>query len=138
MHVKPDEEPPRSAPERIILIVEDNELNLKLVNDILEFQGYEIVATGLGGAALELARQHQPGLILLDMQLPDISGLDVAQQLKGDEHTRMIPIIGVTAFAMPGDQRKVLDSGCDFYVAKPLKIIELLELVKRIIGGNPR
>jgi two-component system cell cycle response regulator DivK len=70
--------------------------------------------------------------------LPDISGLDVAQQLKGDEQTRMIPIIGVTAFAMPGDQRKVLDSGCDFYVAKPLKIIELLELVKRIIGGNPR
>jgi two-component system cell cycle response regulator DivK len=135
--VQPDEEPPRAAPKPI-LIVEDNELNLKLLNDILEFQGYEIVATGLGGAALELARQHQPGLILLDMQLPDISGLDVAQQLKGDEHTRMIPIIGVTAFAMPGDQRKVLDSGCDFYVAKPLKIIELLELVKRIIGGNPR
>ena len=137
MHVKPDEEPPRSAPERIILIVEDNELNLKLVNDILEFQGYEIVATGLGGAALKLARRHRPGLILLDMQLPDISGLDVAQQLKGDEQTRMIPIIGVTAFAMSGDERKVLDSGCDFYLAKPLKIIDLLELVKRIFGGNP-
>jgi two-component system, cell cycle response regulator DivK len=73
--VQPDEEPPRAAPKPI-LIVEDNELNLKLLNDILEFQGYEIVATGLGGAALELARQHQPGLILLDMQLPDISGLE--------------------------------------------------------------
>ena len=134
--VRPDEEPPRAAP-KTILIVEDNELNLKLLNDILEYQGYEIVAIGLGGSALELARRHQPGLILLDMQLPDISGLDVAQQLKGDEQTRMIPIIGVTAFAMPGDERKVLESGCDFYVAKPLKIIELLELVKRIIGANP-
>jgi two-component system cell cycle response regulator DivK len=131
-----DEDPPQPA-TKLILIVEDNELNLKLLNDILEFHGYEIVATGLGGAALDLARQHQPDLILLDMQLPDISGLDVAQQFKGDEQTRMIPIIGVTAFAMPGDKRKVLESGCDFYVAKPLNIVELLELVNGIIGGNP-
>jgi two-component system cell cycle response regulator DivK len=131
-----DEDPPQPA-TKLILIVEDNELNLKLLNDILEFHGYKIVATGLGGAALNLARQHRPDLILLDMQLPDISGLDVAQQFKGDEQTRMIPIIGVTAFAMPGDKRKVLESGCDFYVAKPLNIVELLELVNGIIGGNP-
>ena len=131
-----DEDPPQPA-TKLILIVEDNELNLKLLNDILEFHGYKIVATGLGGAALNLARQHRPDLILLDMQLPDISGLDVAQQFKGDEQTRMIPIIGVTAFAMPGDKRKVLESGCDFYVAKPLNIVELLELVNGIIGENP-
>jgi len=112
------------------LIVEDNELNLKLLNDILEFHGYEIMATGLGAAAFDLAHQHQPDLILLDVQLPDISGLEVAHQLKADEQTRMIPIIAVTAFAMQGDERKVLDSGCDFYVAKPFNVAEFLELVK--------
>jgi two-component system cell cycle response regulator DivK len=134
---RPDEEPPRSAPKRI-LIVEDNELNLKLLNDILEFHGYEIVATGLGAATLDLARQHQPDLILLDIQLPDISGLEVAGRLKADERTRTIPTIGITAFAMQGDNRKVLDSGCDFYIAKPFNIGELLELVKRFIGENPQ
>jgi len=132
---RPDEEPPRSAPKRI-LIVEDNELNLKLLNDILEFHGYEIVATGLGAGALDLTQLHQPELILLDIQLPDISGLEVARRLKADERTRTIPMIGITAFAMQDDERKVLDSGCDFYVAKPFNIGELLELVKRLIGEN--
>ena len=120
-----DEEPPRSVPKRI-LIVEDNELNLKLLNDILEFHGYEIVATGLGAAAIDLARRHPPDLILLDIQLPDISGLEVARRLKADEQTRMIPVIAVTAFEMQGDERKVLDSGCDFYVAKPFNVAEFL------------
>ena len=134
---RPDEEPPRSAPKRI-LIVEDNELNLKLLNDILEFHGYEIVATGLGAGALDLTLLHRPDLILLDIQLPDISGLEVARGLKADERTRTIPIIGITAFAMQDDERKVLDSGCNFYVAKPFNIGELLELVKRLIGENPQ
>src|SRR5260370_35057642 len=98
----------RDPHQKRILIIEDNELNLKLLNDILEFHGYEIVATGLGAAALDLARQHQPNLILLDVQLPDISGLEVARLLKADWQTRMIPIISVTALAMQGDDRKVL------------------------------
>jgi two-component system cell cycle response regulator DivK len=121
----------RDPHQKRILIIEDNELNLKLLNDILEFHGYEIVATGLGAAAIDLARQHQPDLILLDIQLPDISGFEVARRLKADEQTRMIPIIAVTAFAMQGDERKVLDSGCDFYVAKPFNVAEFLELVEK-------
>ncbi len=134
---RPDEEPSRSASKRI-LIVEDNELNLKLSYDILEFHGYGIVATGLGAGALDLTLLHQPELILLDNQLPDISGLEVARRLKADERTRTIPMIGITAFAMQDDERKVLDSGCNFYVAKPFNIGELLELVKRLIGENLR
>jgi len=120
---------PRSAPKRI-LIVEDNELSLKLLKDVLEFYGYTIIATSLGAAALDLAREHRPHLILLDMQLPDISGTEAAGRLKADEQARAIPIVAVTAFAMLGDRKKVLDSGCDDYVSKPFNIIDFLALVE--------
>ena len=125
------DEPQGSAPRGTILIVEDNELNLKLLKDILDFQGYSTVVTGLGAAAVDLARQHRPDLILLDIQLPDISGEEAALRLKADERTRAIPIIAVTAFAMPGDREKVLHSGCDAYLSKPLNIREFLALVER-------
>jgi two-component system cell cycle response regulator DivK len=110
---------PRSAPKRI-LIVEDNELNMKLLNDVLEAYGYEIVKTGSGAAVLDLARQHRPDLVLMDIQLPDVSGLDAVRQLKEDPQTQAIPVIAVTAFAMAGDERRALDSGCDAYIAKPI------------------
>ena len=125
------DEPQGSAPRGTILIVEDNELNLKLLKDILDFQGYSTVVTGLGAAAVDLARQHRPDLILLDIQLPDISGEEAARRLKADERTRAIPIIAVTAFAMPGDREKVLHSGCDAYLSKPLNIRQFLALVER-------
>ncbi len=125
------EEPQGSAPREIILIVEDNELNLKLLKDILDFRGYSTVFTGLGAAAFDLARQHHPDLILLDIQLPDVSGIEVARRLKADEQTRAIPIIAVTAFAMPGERTEILDSGCDDYISKPLNIREFLALVER-------
>ncbi len=125
------DEPQGSAPRGTILIVEDNELNLKLLKDILDFQGYSTVVTGLGAAAVDLARQHRLDLILLDIQLPDISGEEAARRLKADERTRAIPIIAVTAFAMPGDREKVLHSGCDAYLSKPLNIREFLALVER-------
>src|SRR5260370_24029915 len=105
------EEPQGSAPRGIILIVEDDELNLKLLKDILAFRGYSTVVTGLGAAAFDLARQHHPDLILLDIQLPDITGEKAARRLKADERTRAIPIIAVTAFAMRGDREKILESG---------------------------
>jgi len=120
-----------SAPRGVILIVEDNELDLKLLKDFLDFHRYTTVVTGLGAAALDLARQYHPNLILLDIQLPDISGVEAAQRLKADPQTRVIPIIAVTAFAMSGDRGKILDSGCDDYVAKPYNIHELLALVER-------
>ena len=117
----------------LILIVEDNELNLKLLEDVLEYHGYATVVTGLGEAAIQLAREHRPDLILLDIQLPDIDGTEAARRLKADPRTRAIPIVAVTAFAMPGDRAKILASGCDAYVAKPIRIVEFLELVARHI-----
>jgi two-component system, cell cycle response regulator DivK len=124
---------PRSAPKRI-LIVEDNELNMKLLNDVLEAYGYEIVKTGSGAAVLDLARQHRPDLVLMDIQLPDVSGLDAVRQLKEDPQTQAIPVIAVTAFAMAGDERRALDSGCDAYVAKPIMLREFLATVEKFIG----
>ena len=125
----------RSVPTRI-LIVEDNELNLRLLRDILEFHGYAIVSTGLGATVVDLARQHHPDLILMDIQLLDISGIDAARQLKADEETHSIPIIAVTAFAMPGDKLKILESGIDGYIAKPFKIQEMLNIVAEYLKGT--
>jgi two-component system cell cycle response regulator DivK len=124
---------PRSVPKRI-LIVEDNELNMKLLNDVLEAYGYEIVKTDSGAAVLDLARQHRPDLVLMDIQLPDVSGLDAVRQLKEDPQTQAIPVIAVTAFAMAGDERRALDSGCDAYVAKPIMLREFLATVEKFIG----
>ena len=126
-----DDEPQGAAPRGIILIVEDNELNLKLLRDVLDYHGYTTVVTEFGAAALDLARQHHPDLVLLDIQLPDIPGEEAARQLKADPQTRAIPIIAVTAFAMSGDRERILDSGCDDYVAKPFNIHQLLALVER-------
>src|SRR5439155_15193417 len=102
-------EPQRSAPKRI-LIVEDNELNMKLLNDVLEAYGYDIVKTASGAAVLELARQHQPDLVLIDIQLSDVSGLHAVRQLKEEPQTLAIPVIAVTAFAMAGYERRALHS----------------------------
>ena len=129
-------EPQRSGPKRI-LIVEDNELNMKLLNDVLEAYGYEIIKTDSGLAVLDLARQHRPDLILMDIQLPDISGLDAVRQLKQDAQTKAIPVIAVTAFAMAGDERRALDSGCDGYIAKPIMLREFLMTVESFLGRGP-
>jgi len=125
-----------SAPRGIILIVEDNELNLKLLRDVLDYHGYTTVVTELGAAALDLARQYHPDLILLDIQLLDISGAEAARRLKADPQTRVIPIIAVTALAMQGDRKKILDSGCDDYISKPYNIHALLALVDRCTGST--
>ena len=115
---------------KTVLIVEDNELNLRLLTDILEYHRYTILTTRLGEPALELARQHRPDLILMDIQLPDISGMEAARRLKEDDQTRTIPIIAVTAFAMSGDEAQILASGCDAYLAKPFSIVEFLNVVE--------
>ena len=128
---------PSAHSPKTVLIVEDNELNLKLLNDILEYQGYVLLTTGRGEAAIEIARQHRPDLILMDIQLPDISGMEAARRLKADDQTRAIPIIAVTAFAMSGDRAMVLASGCDAYVAKPFNVVEFIELVERYTSLHP-
>lgn len=119
-----------------VLIVEDNELNLKLVQDLLQYHGYVVFSTGRGEAALDLAWQHRPDLILLDIQLPDITGMEAARRLKASNETRTIPIVALTAFAMNGDRAQVLASGCDDYMAKPFNVLELLGLVERHTSGN--
>jgi two-component system, cell cycle response regulator DivK len=129
----PSERQPPSAPKRI-LIVEDHELNMKLLNDLLEAHGYDILQARNGLTALQLARQHHPDLILMDIQLPDISGLEATRLLKADARTKGIPIVAVTAFAMAGDKQRTLDSGCDAYVAKPIMIHEFLALIEALLA----
>ena len=119
-------------PKRI-LIVEDNDTDVRLLNDILESRGYNILQTDEGLEAIDLAVVNLPDLILLDIQLPDISGLEVARRLKGDERSRRIPIIAVTAFAMAWHEREALDSGCDAYIAKPISIFSFLRTVKSFL-----
>jgi two-component system cell cycle response regulator DivK len=113
-----------------ILIVEDNDLSLMLLNDLLKVQGYEIFKTSEGLEAINLARDKQPDLILMDLRLPDISGSDVARLLKQDDQTKNIPIIAVTAFATAGDETKALESGCDGYITKPVIIDNLLRTIE--------
>jgi two-component system, cell cycle response regulator DivK len=131
-----DDQRPASEP-KTVLVVEDNELNLKLFVDLLDYHGYRVVTSTFGRAAINLARQHRPDLILLDIQLPDITGMEVADQLKADENTRRIPLVAVTAFAMSGDRQRVLESGCDDYLAKPFNVREFLSLVERYTSPNP-
>ena len=119
-----------------VLIVEDNELNMKLFHDLLEAHGHETVQTRDGYEALELAREHKPDLILMDIQLPEVSGLDVTRWLKDEEALADIPVIAVTAFAMKGDEQKILEGGCEGYISKPISVNEFMEVIQRYIGGG--
>lgn len=116
-----------------VLIVEDNELNMKLFNDLLEAHGYSTVQTASGLDTLTLAREHKPDLILLDVQLPEISGLEVAEQLKADDGLKHIPIIAVTAFAMKGDEEKILSGGCEAYIAKPISVATFIQAIQKVL-----
>ncbi len=116
-----------------ILIVEDNELNMKLFHDLLEAQGYDILQTRDGMEALKLAREKTPDLILMDIQLPEVSGLEVTKWLKEDDNLRAIPVIAVTAFAMKGDEEKIREGGCEAYIAKPISVTNFLETVEKFL-----
>ena len=119
---------------RKILIVEDNALNMKLFHDILVAYGYEIFQSRDGTEAVALARRHRPDLILMDIQLPEMSGLQVTKLLKEDEELRMIPVVAVTAFAMKGDEQKIREGGCEGYIAKPISIANFLQTIKRFLS----
>jgi len=123
----------QNAP-KTILIVEDNELNMKLFNDLLEAHGYATLQTKDGFEALRLARQHHPDLILMDIQLPEVSGLEVTKWLKDDEELRSIPVVAVTAFAMKGDEQKIRDGGCEAYIAKPISVAHFLRTVEHFLS----
>jgi two-component system, cell cycle response regulator DivK len=117
-----------------ILIVEDNDLNMKLLHDLLEVHGYVTLQTKDGMAALKLARKHHPDLILMDIQLPDVSGLEVTKWIKGDDDLKTIPIIAVTAFVMKGDEEQIREGGCEAYIAKPISVVNLLRTVRRLLN----
>lgn len=119
-----------------VLIVEDNELNMKLFHDLLEAHGVETVETRDGKEVLELAREHKPDLILMDIQLPEISGLDVTKALKAEEDLKDIPVIAVTAFAMKGDEQKIREGGCEDYISKPISVTHFLEVIQKYIQTN--
>ena len=122
------------ASAKQVLIVEDNELNMKLFHDLLEAHGYVTLQTKDGMEALRLAREHHPDLILMDIQLPEVSGLEVTKWIKEDDDLRTIPIIAVTAFAMKGDEEKIRESGCEDYLAKPISVGKFLEAVQRYLS----
>lgn len=117
-----------------VLIVEDNELNMKLFNDLLEAHGYQTVGTRNGIDAMDLARQHRPDLILMDIQLPEVSGLEVTKWLKEDDELHVIPVIAVTAFAMKGDEERIRQGGCEAYVSKPISVPKFIETIKTYLG----
>jgi two-component system cell cycle response regulator DivK len=119
---------------KTVLIVEDNELNMKLFHDLLEAHGYSTIGTASGMDALGLARQHRPDLILMDIQLPEVSGLDVTRWIKDDPDLRQIPVVAVTAFAMKGDEERIRQGGCEAYLSKPISVGKFIETVRRFIG----
>jgi two-component system, cell cycle response regulator DivK len=117
-----------------ILIVEDNPANMKLAQFMLEDAGYVVLSATDAEAALMLARKERPDLILMDIQLPGIDGLKATQQLKADASTRSIPVIALTALAMRGDEARILASGCDGYIAKPMRYQEVLQTIAAILA----
>jgi two-component system cell cycle response regulator DivK len=120
-------------PKRI-LIVEDNKIDMRLLKDILESGGYETFQAEDGLEAIDLAFADLPNLILMDIKLPEISGLEVTRRLKGDDRSRHIPIVAVTARAMRWHEYEALDSGCDAYLSKPISVLEFLNTVKSLLS----
>jgi two-component system cell cycle response regulator DivK len=107
---------------------------MKLFHDLLEAHGYDIVGTRNGIEALDLARKHRPDLILMDIQLPEVSGLEVTKWLKDDAELKHIPVVAVTAFAMKGDEEVIRQGGCEAYISKPISVTSFLDTVRRFIG----
>ncbi|MCF3935517.1 response regulator [Acuticoccus sp. M5D2P5] len=116
-----------------VLIVEDNELNMKLFHDLLEASGMDILQTRNGIDALEVAKRERPDLIVMDIQLPEMSGLEVTERIKSDPDLRPIPVIAVTAFAMKGDEERIRAAGCEAYLSKPISIDRFISTVKSFL-----
>jgi two-component system cell cycle response regulator DivK len=118
---------------KTVLIVEDNELNMKLFHDLLQANGFQTIETRNGIEALDLARKHKPDLILMDIQLPEVSGLEVTKWIKEDDELKAIPVIAVTAFAMKGDEERIREGGCEAYLSKPISVAKFLETVRHFV-----
>ena len=121
-----------------ILVVEDNERNMKLFRDILQVKGYRTLEATTGGQAIELASEHAPDLVLMDIRLPDFDGVEALGRLRADERTASIPVLALTAQAMEGDREQCLAAGFDGYVSKPVNVVELLGTVRGHCDGHGR
>jgi two-component system, cell cycle response regulator DivK len=126
------------ASPKTILIVEDNELNMKLLHDLLDAHGYRTLRTNDGIEALNIAREHHPDLILMDIRLPEVSGLEVTKFLKEDESVRSIPVVAITGFALKSDEDAIRKVGCDAYLTKPISITSFLETVRNFLVESPK
>jgi len=123
----------RRTAQKTLLVVEDNEINAKLYRDLLEAEGHMVFETKDGRAVLEIARRTKPDLIVMDIQLPQVTGLEVTKWLKQDETLKDIPVIAVTSFAMKGDEEKIREGGCDGYMAIPISVVQFLETINRFL-----
>ncbi len=121
---------------KTVLIVEDNELNMKLFNDLLEAHNINTLQTKDGREVLDIAREKKPDLVIMDIQLPEVSGLEVTKWLKADEELCKIPVIAVTAFAMKGDEQKIREVGCDDYISKPISVAHFMEVVQKHLNAE--
>ncbi len=117
--------------DKTVLVVEDNDINMRLFHDVLEMRGYNVLQAKDGMEGWRMARKHRPDLILMDIQLPEVSGLEVTKWLKDDETLKSIPVIAITAFAMAGDKVKILEGGCNAYIDKPISIPDFLRTIER-------
>jgi two-component system cell cycle response regulator DivK len=118
----------------LVLIVEDNEKNLRLVRDVLQFKGYRTIEAVTGREGLRLARDRKPDLVLMDIQLPDIDGITALAQLRADPATAGMPVIAVSASVMPDEQQRIVASGFDAYITKPLNVRSFVATVERFAG----
>jgi len=122
----------------LILIVEDNDKNLKLVRDVLQHQGYQTIEAGTGEDGVRLARERHPALVLMDIQLPGIDGIEALGQLRADPATRAIPVMAVTASVMAHDRKKVMGAGFDGYQTKPIRVRDFIEAVRETLDRRAR
>ncbi|GJQ24630.1 MAG: response regulator [Planctomycetia bacterium] len=120
-------------PDKNVMVVEDNEKNRKLMRVVLKSKGYAVIEAATGEEALNLLKNQKPNIILMDIQLPGIDGLTLIKLIKADAMTKEIPIIAVTAYAMKGDEQKILETGCDAYVSKPINTQELPLIIEKYI-----
>lgn len=119
-----------------ILVVEDNEKNMKLFRDVLSATGYRTLEATTGGEAVEMATEHAPDLVLMDIQMPDFDGVEALRRLRADARTASLRVLAVTAQAMQGDREQFLAAGFDGYLSKPVNVAELLSTVQRYVDGG--
>jgi two-component system cell cycle response regulator DivK len=126
--------------DKVVLVVEDNPINMRLFHALLDAHGYNVLQATNGMDGWQMAQEHQPNVILMDMQLPDIQGVDVIQRLKEDETLKSIPVVAVTAFAMKGDEERFREIGCDGYISKPISVPNFVQTIEHVMaehGSHP-